>query len=75
MHKKITVFFLILLASCTTLTQQDQRKWESISCGGFKTWDSCQLKATTSCPNGFDVRNSRENQISQARTMDYSCKK
>ncbi len=67
-------FIVVFLAGCATVGQQDQRKWESVSCGGIKKWDACMLEAAKSCPKGFDVRNQLESQISQARSLDFSCK-
>ena len=75
MYKRVAVLSIsILLASCSTISHQDQRKWESVSCSGFKGWDSCMKQALLSCNKGFDVRDQQENQVTQERTMLFACK-
>ena len=75
MYRKFFVLSaLISLAACTSLPQQDQRKWESVSCSGFKGWDACMRQALSSCAKGFDVRDQQENQVTQKRSMLFACK-
>ena len=32
------------------------------------------MKASTVCSKGFDIRNQKEDYITQARSMEFSCK-
>lgn len=74
-HQFNLLLLLISMAvtACTSV-QVDKREWQSISCSGFKTWDACMRQASSACPKGFDIRNKIENQVTQARTMDFTCK-
>lgn len=75
MYRSVAVLsVLVSLASCAIIPQQDQRKWESVSCSGFKGWDACIQQAAFSCAKGFDVRDKEENQVTQARSMLFACK-
>jgi len=75
MYKRVTVLsVLVLLVACTAIPQQSQRKWESVSCSGFKGWDACMKQVVLSCAKGFDVRNQQENQVTQERSLLFACK-
>ena len=76
MNIKIISFMLMLtvFSGCAITSQQGQRKWETVSCGGFKSWDACMKQAISVCAQGFDLRNKDGNQVTQARTMDFSCR-
>lgn len=75
MNRRLVVLsVLVLLTSCTMLSHQDNRQWESISCNGFESWDACMTKAAKVCPKGFDIRHQQENQVTQKRSMDFACK-
>lgn len=67
----------VLLAGCAALgieKQPDNRSWVSVTCSGFSGWESCKQQASNACPKGFDVAMQEENQVTQKRSMQYSCK-
>ena len=75
MIQKAGIFLvLMLLVACSSLPKQDQRTWQSVSCNSIKSWDDCMMKASTVCSKGFDIRNQKEDYITQARSMEFSCK-
>ena len=73
--KVILGLVVILFTACSTSAQIDRNDWHNVSCSGFKTWDSCLKQASTACSNSFYVRNQKEDYVTQARSLDFSCKK
>lgn len=66
-----------LITGCSALggdKTADTREWVPVSCVGFADWQVCHEKARRFCPNGYDVRNMRENLVTQNRTMEIACK-
>ena len=75
MNSKVIIgLVVILLTGCSSVTQTNSRSWHQALCSGFKTWDSCMRQADSACPKGFDIRNQQENQVTQERTLEFSCK-
>jgi len=76
MHKKlISLAFLVLLTSCTGISQQGHDNLLVVSCSGFKGWQDCTSYAFHGCPNGFEIKNKQENLVLQARELTFQCKK
>ena len=53
------------------MTKLDQRPWQLVSSNRIKGWDACMMKASTLCSKGFDIRNQKEDYITQAGSMEF----
>lgn len=73
---KILAIVLVALSlyGCDQITKPDTRTWESVSCSGFSGWVACKREASAACSKGYDIANQEENQVTQKRFMQYSCK-
>jgi hypothetical protein len=74
MKKLVLIALLASLAACSTPNSKPNREWISVSCNGFASWDKCNEKAKSVCPNGFDIGSKQESLIEQKRVMEFACK-
>jgi hypothetical protein len=75
---------LLVIMSCTTakeITMPSGAKGYAVNCGGTaNTWSSCYVKASESCPMGYNVLDKNEERIRIVdspginRTLMISCK-
>jgi hypothetical protein len=70
--KFLMVFLIALLTGCAT--SPVSKDLYGTSCSGFKGWEACTAQALKDCPKGFNVVNREESQITQLRSIQYSCK-
>jgi len=42
--------------------------------GSVETWNSCNNKATKTCPNGYETINKLENPVGGRRELTFRCK-
>jgi hypothetical protein len=46
------------------------------TCGGaVETWGTCNNKALSTCPKGYDIISKRENSTGTERALTFVCKK
>ncbi len=68
----LMVFLIASLSGCAT--SSGSKILYGTSCSGFKGWEVCTAQALKDCPKGFNVVNREESQITQLRSIQYSCK-
>ena len=74
---------VILLTGCQQLLHGQQQPVRTkpngdylVGCGGaVETWGSCNDKAMSTCPKGYDSISKEENSTGTLRELTFRCKK